>query len=330
MKTHDIFSKRQKRNRGDVSDVYQYEHIPPELRIQVVYIIGDLWEEVSNQYHRYFLRYANLFSSPKDLYKMIHEILCREYGRFSLVDYSDSDREAVVKFFTNTMKVEEAIDVIEVSMSVMERLIREAIDVIEVSMDRMARLVCSYSLDAQQSMDSAIEVLNHRFREHGVGYQYESGKIIRVDSELVHAEVVKPALSLLADPMYAGANDEFLKAHAHYRARENKECMNECLKAFESCLKAICDKRRWAYKDTAAAKDLVDIVLRKGLVPRFMESPFNGFKSALIGVATLRNKRSGHGQGGKIVEVPESMASYTLHLTASNILLLARADKEMK
>lgn len=312
MKTHDIFSKRQKRNRGDVPDVYQYEHIPPELRVQVVYIIEDLWEEASKQYHRYSRSYTGLFRSSEDLYKIIHKILCREYGRFSLVDYSDSDREAVVDFFIKTMEVEEAIDVIEVSMDLMERLIR------------------NYSLDAQQSMDSAIAELNHRFREHGVGYQYKSGKIVRVDSELIHAEVVKPALSLLADPMYAGANDEFKKAHAHYRARRNKECMNECLKAFESCLKVICDKRGWAYKNAAAAKDLVDIVLDEGLIPRFMESPFKGFRSALSGGATLRNKWSGHGQGGKIVEVPESMATYALHLTASNILLLARADKEMK
>lgn len=305
MKIRDIFSKRQKRNRGDVPDVYQYKDIPQKLRVQVVYIIDDLWEEASKQYHRYSRSYTGMFPSSDNLYKRIHEILCREYGRISLVDYSDSYREAVGNFFLNTMKVEEAIDVIEVSMNVMERLIRR------------------YSLDAQQSMDSAIEVLNHRFREHGVGYQYESGKIIRVDSELIHAEVVKPALGILADPMYAGANEELLKAHAHYRARRNKECMNECLKAFESCLKAICDKQGWAYKDTDAAKKLVDLVLRKGLVPRFMES-------LLIGVATLRNKWSGHGQGSKIVKVPESMASYALHLTASNILLLARADKEMK
>ena len=306
MKIHDIFSKRQKRSRGDVPDVYQYEHIPDELRVQVVQIIEYLRTRVSEQYVSRYLR------TPDDLYKMIHNILCSEYGRFSLGNRSDSDDSGVGHFFINTTKVEEAIDVIEVSMNVMEDFIRY------------------YSFDAQQSMDSAIEVLNHRFREHGVGYQYKSGKIVRVDSELIHAEVVKPALSLLADPMYAGANDEFQKAHAHYQARRNKECMNECLKAFESCLKVICDKRGWAYKDAATAKDLVDIVLDKGLIPRFMESPFNGFKSALIGVATLRNKRSGHGQGGKIVEVPESMASYALYLTASNILLLARADKEMK
>ena len=300
---HDIFSKRQKRARGDVPDVYQYENIPRKLRVQVVHIIEDLLPKGA-------LRSGIHIS--KKLYKEIHKILCREYGQFSLGNQPEPDREALLNFFLNTRKTEEAIDVIEVSMNVTENVIHY------------------YSLHTQQSMDSAIAELNYRFREHGVGYQYESGKIIRVDSELIHAEVVKPALSLLAGPMYAGANEEFLKAHAHYRARRNKECLNECLKAFESCLKAICGKRGWVYKETAAAKDLVDIVLAKGLIPGFMESPFKGFKSALSGGATLRNKRSGHGQGSKIVEVPESMAAYALHQTASNIFLLARADKEMK
>ena len=297
MKTHDIFSKRQKRNREDVPDVYQYERIPDELRVQVVQIIDqDICQGVRFYFH---------------IFRNIRDILCREYGRFTLGDRVEETPDEVINFFLETDNTEEAIDVIEISIRTLDGYLRPKSDI------------------ARRNLDNAIAELNYRFREHGVGYQYESGKIIRVDSELIHAEVVKPALSLLADPTYKGANKEFLKAHAHYRARRNEECINGCLKAFESCLKVICDKRGWDYKD-AAAKNLVDIVLHKGLIPRFMESPFNGFRSALSGVATQRNKLSGHGQGGKIVEVPESMASYALYLTASNILLLARADKEMK
>ena len=309
MKIHDIFSKRQKRARGDVPDVYQDKHIPRELRVQAVHIIEDLWTGVSEEYA---LQYDH---GLEDLYREIHEIFCREYGRFSLGNqYAqyEPDRHALLNFFFTTRKTEEAIDVIEVSMNVTEDFIHR------------------YASNARQSMDSAIAALNCRFREHGVGYQYESGQIIRVDSELIHAEVVKPALSLLADPMYAGANEELLKAHAHYRAGRNKECLNECLKAFESCLKAICGKRGWVYKENDGASRLVDIVLTENLIPPFMESPFKGLKSALGGVANLRNKRSGHGQGSKVVDVPDYLAAYALHQTASNILLLARADKEMK
>ena len=41
MNVVDIYSKRQKRLRGEVPDVYQYETIPIELRVQVVHILND-------------------------------------------------------------------------------------------------------------------------------------------------------------------------------------------------------------------------------------------------------------------------------------------------
>ena len=43
MKINELFSKRQKRIRGEVPDVYKYKTIPEELRIQVVlYLDGRL------------------------------------------------------------------------------------------------------------------------------------------------------------------------------------------------------------------------------------------------------------------------------------------------
>ena len=115
--------------------------------------------------------------------------------------------------------------------------------------------------------------------------------------------------------MYRGANAELLSAHEHYRTRKHKECLNECLKAFESCIKAICKKRKWDYNATDTASRLIEIVFEHGLIPTFVQS---------------RNRLSGHGQGSEAVSVPESIAAYALHLTASNILLLARANDEMK
>ena len=36
-----------------------------------------------------------------------------------------------------------------------------------------------------QSPGDAVIELNERFREHGVGYQFESEEIIRIDSQLI-------------------------------------------------------------------------------------------------------------------------------------------------
>ena len=128
-----------------------------------------------------------------------------------------------------------------------------------------------------------------------------------------------------------GDNEEFLKAHKLYREKNYKDCVNNCLNAFESCLKVICKKRGWNYTEKDTANRLIAIVFDKGLIPQLMQSHFSALRSTLeSGVPTVRNKRTGHGQGTNQIAVPEYIASYILHLTASNILLLTKADEEMK
>ena len=54
MKIYELFSKRQKRMRGEVPDVYQYETIPPELRVQIVHI----WNDVKLHFQRNCKKYS--------------------------------------------------------------------------------------------------------------------------------------------------------------------------------------------------------------------------------------------------------------------------------
>ena len=54
--------------------------------------------------------------------------------------------------------------------------------------------------------DGALATLNARLLEHRVSYQYESGRIVKIDNQLVHAQIVLPALQRLSDPSFAGAN----------------------------------------------------------------------------------------------------------------------------
>ena len=320
MPIFDIFSKRQKRSQGEVSDVYQYETIPQELRVQVVHILRDAW---GNGQFFYFDEEDNT-TKHINYYETIHNTLCREYGVFVLDGsfyfneeiQSDYYEASVIDFLLETAETEKAIDVIELTFQYTDRYVREN---------------AHYFYEQNLTPDQAIDELNQRFHEHGVGYQYESGFIVRVDSQLIHAEIVRPALIMLSDPMYKGANAEFLSAHEHYRKRRYKECLNECLKSFESCIKAICEKRRWPYNDSDGASRLVSIVFERELIPTFMQSHFSALRNTLeAGVPTVRNRLSGHGQGRTEVPVPESITGYALHLTASNILLLARADEEMK
>ena len=94
-------------------------------------------------------------------------------------------------------------------------------------------------------------------------------------------------------------------------------------------MKAICDKQKWSYGPGDTAQKLIDICLSNGLVPGYLQSQFTSLRNLLeSGVPTVRNKLGGHGQGTSSIQVPESIAMYALHLAASNIVFLAKAEKE--
>ena len=177
---------------------------------------------------------------------------------------------------------------------------------------------------------SFIKELNQRFRENGVGYQYENNQIIRVDSEFIHAEAVKPALQLLSNPIYKGAQEEFLSAHEHYRHGRYDSALTDCLKAFESTMKIIIHKRSWVCDKSATSKRLVDCCLTNELIPKFWTDQFNSLSNILTSsIGTPRNKLSGHGKGNDEIEVPEHLIQYVLHMTASTIVFLIKAEESL-
>lgn len=307
MPVRDLFSKRQKRLRGETPDVYSYDTLPDSLRTQIVLI----WDEAIG-FPRSEL---GLPSSADRLFTEVERILCKEFGRFSLDESQRNSRNRVKSFFLGCAAVEQCLDVVEVVFSQIQQ-------------------ACRYrtTLDgAEVPPQEAIEELNARFKEHGVGYEYRNGHIIRMDSHFVHAEVVVPALSFLQKKFLAGANEEFLSAHEHYRHKRYKECLNECLKAFESTMKAICAKHGWTHGDTDTAKELISCCIEHELFPDFLESHLGALRSTLeSGLPTTRNKRSAHGQGSTPIKVPQGLAAYALHLTAANILLVTSAEERLK
>lgn len=300
----DIFSKRQKRIRGEVPEVYKYDRLPNSFRVQVIHIL----EEVLGT-----LRGRDSFSEVAKTYDLIAGKLCREYGVFRLPSDSDPDNrfEELANFVLQEQDVERVVDAIELSFVIISFRAK--------------------SKDHLNRYQDAIDELNQRFKEHGIGFQFIDNKVIRVDAEYLHTEVVKPALKILHRKRYAGAQEEFLSAHQHYRKGETKEALNDCLKAFESMMKTICDKRNWCYPKGASAKALIDVCLQNELIPEFWQGHYSSLRSLLeSSVPTGRNRLSGHGQGTVPVTVPGYLASYMLHMTAAAIAFLAEADEQLR
>jgi Domain of unknown function (DUF7014)/AbiJ N-terminal domain 4 len=314
MGIYDLYSKRQKQLRGEVPDVYTYDNIPHPLRVQIVHI----WQDTLGNPDQYANAHRN--ASVSNAYKFIVETLCREYGIFTLTrenDYGNRNYfSELANFLLQEKDPEKTLDAIELSFRIINGITR--------NFDYLLRQ------NASKYADNAIKELNARFQEHGVGFQFIDSKIIRIDSELIHSEVVKPALILLHGKEYAGAHSEFLKAHEHYRHNNTKEALNECLKALESIMKTICDKRKWQYQPNTTCSILIQICIDNGLIDTFWTAHFSALRSTLeSGVPTARNKLGGHGQGSAIVDVPMHIASYVLHMTAACIVFLVDSEKAL-
>ncbi|HBC5016309.1 STM4504/CBY_0614 family protein [Proteus mirabilis] len=308
MAIFDIYSKRQKKLRGEISDVYSYDKIPNKLRVQIIHIINNTIGKCETHFEiKNYLTHTHSYS----IYKMICEILRSEYGMFELYKHSDSYYTEIFDFFLNQDDAEKCIDIIELSFKAIDKIVREE------------------QSNFYQEADKAIAELNHRFRENGVGYQFEQGEIIRVDSQLIHSEVVKPVLLILSSTSeYDGVLHEFMSAHEHYRNKKYKESLNDCLKSFESLMKAIHEKNNWNYNQNDTAKKLINSCLANNLIPEYLQNQFSSLRTLLeSGVPTIRNKEGGHGQGTNVTNVPEHLASYTIHLTATNLLFLAKCEE---
>lgn len=307
MAIFDIFSKRQKKLRGEMPDVYQYDQLPPALRVQIVHAMCDALggpNERPNQ----------------NCWKPISDLLCREYGLFALPTAREYGQrnflDEVVDFFLQAEEVEQALDVVEMCF--------RAVDTISRNEQYLWRN------NANQIADASIDELNKRFQEHGVGYQFVNREILRVDSQLLHVEVIKPALRLIEGKAYAGAQQEFLRAHEHYRHGNPKEALNECLKSFESLMKSICVKRGWALTGRETASSLIKICLEHGLIPAFWQTQFTSLRSLLeSGVPTGRNNLAGHGQGPQTTEVPDHLVAFMLHMTGACLVFLATAEERL-
>jgi AbiJ N-terminal domain 4 len=187
------------------------------------------------------------------------------------------------------------------------------------------------SRGAQQSAVDAIEEINGRFEQHSVGYQFENGQIIRVDSKLTHAEIIKPALVLLTAPEFSKANEDFMAAHRHYRANEFKDCVTAANRAFESMLKAICDAEKWEYGKGDRAAELVTKVRSKGLFTHDFDRSFDAYVAMLkAGLPAVRNEAGGHGEGLTSAAVTAGIARFAINLTATNLVFLGDSYNAMK
>ncbi|MDB5674310.1 MAG: hypothetical protein JWM65_1292 [Sphingomonas bacterium] len=286
-----LFSRRRRLEAGQLNDVYRYDQFPPKIRVQMVQIFGEGLGDWSH------------FDSSSQHWLEMVQIIRKEKGVFHLTNGHENPDHEYSNWILSESDVDLLLDGIELACRAMEII----------------------NSDASQNH---IEELNARLQESGIGYEFQSSKIIRIDSQVIHSEVVIPALKLLHDARFGGANDEYLGAHQFFRAGDFESCLIECGKAFESVLKVVGTERGWAIQDSDSAGRLLNAAYDSHFIPQYMQAQFTALRAVLgSGVSVIRNRMSGHGAGGEARQVDRHLAAYQLHQTAAAIVFLVEHDR---
>lgn len=304
----DLFSRRGKPPPSSVT----YDNIPEAFRHQAVMIVRDA------------------VGGQVELLEELGAMLIREHPVPSFSPQQDSymgGRAPPVVYqciaFGSTT---ELLDAVELGFRAVNTVMR-------TRWENSGRDVGAYKHfnGTKQTPDDAIQELNTRFAQHGLGYAFsaEANQLVRMDSQFTQNEIVEPAWHVLHELGFDGPVDEFRRAHKYFRQGDAKDAATWAVKALESTAKAICDERRWKYdKNRATAKPLLDLLFKKGLVPSELESHFGGLRAALeSGLPTIGNAHARHGQGSKRRDMEDSLAALAMHLCAASILFLCQAHK---
>lgn len=277
-------------------DFLRYD-LPQEVRLRIVHTLED---EVFRAF-----RTADAFER---FALEIENLLCRKYGRLYGPSYEvvrTSKWPGLEHFFSCPDEL--AFDYIEFSFEVAPGATAPTVDAIN---DILREEGIGYELT---------QMVEHPKRKSEQEPTYTFPIIIRRTDQYTHESIIKPCLTVLAQPAFQTANEEMLRAHEAYRQGNYRNAMTECGAALETVFKIICSAKGWTYDpQKATLKDLVETCRANGL---FFEFYTELFKNA----GTVRNKLGAHGQGPvpQFVAGPEHV-EHLLQMTAAHIVFLAK------
>ena len=150
----DLYSKRRKRELGLQPDVFTYDDFGSSLRTQLCYVLTDVLSIQDR-------------NEQAGNYASICRVLRREYGVDQLVrdlHIRASFDEELMQFVRQERDIDRVLDAVELCYLVAEHY-------------RDKSYVYGYPREnTGEYLDTCISEINTRFKEHGKGYEVNSGK----------------------------------------------------------------------------------------------------------------------------------------------------------
>jgi len=308
----DVFSLR-KRPEETIS-----HEVPESLRNKVFFLCSDVF---SNRLSDRLSAYETAGDYRAEFWEEIHRFLQYRHGRPQLeVSVRSRGRSQDVIAFLLNCKPEEFLDFIEYIFRV------ECLFHVELDENEIVEGINAL-LESENAPYYVTEMIRERVKTTFHGRETDAIQIVQYphvimkESVALHALAMEPVLTLLQQPEYKAANDEFLEALEDYRNSDFGDSLTKCASSLESVMKVICRRRGWPYKPTDTASSLVKTIIANTNLENY-------FEQMLIIVATLRNRLSkAHGGGVQPRKAPKHLAQYALNATAAAILLLVEETK---
>ncbi|MEP7728666.1 STM4504/CBY_0614 family protein [Marinomonas primoryensis] len=328
-----LYSQRLAESTGvGCQDIFEYNKLPEKFITQLHYLlrntIGDY--QPTAPYGSQSSDYDGLC-----IYSNVIEQICEEHALIEFIQGEtnrDSSLDLIIRFLRLNNNNVIALDLTERLFFLLENNFKK-------SVIKRRYTQGSSPLNSQKSIEiivsEAIHLLNERFKQNNFGFRYEDGILIRIDSEYIHSEATRPALTLLNTSLFEKAHSLFLEAHHKLLKGELVESLVSANKSFEATLRIIIKAKGWNDPSPPVASKLVDECLSKGLIPPYLKAEIDSFRGLFSqGVPAIRNFKAGHAElpdeSGKHPhgELTTHLCQYALNLAASHIVFIVECYKD--
>lgn len=293
----ELFSRRQAREKGELSDVFVYDLMPKEFRSQFCHLIAEFREIIERS-----LRDLN--RSYSVIADFINKPLAKMKGVLSLPRRMNESSLDVITNYIQASSHKECIDAVDFILHIFH-------------------FYSNPEFRLKDNPKDLIDEANYWMKYHSLGYEFINDELIIKTNESIHKEIVIPSFHLLNDARFLGANEEMRKAYEFRRTGDNESAIIEANKAFESAMKSICDIMQYQYDPNNAASKLLGVLKSNNYFPTYLQSHLDAVNASIeSGLPVVRNKTAGHGQGAQPRSVPNEYVDYALHILSTNLVFL--------
>jgi len=296
-----LFSERRRESEGkEEMDYYVFDDVPFDARNKFCYVVQDTLGVFARQ---------DLLGpggwSVCSTHNLLREFILRKYG------FGELPGDNLFGYI-HECGVDKLLDLLEIFL--------------------MVTLNRADDADESAAVADAHDRINDIFKEHKLGYEMVDCQAIRVDSLYLHREVVKEAITLLHAEGFDGPLGEFQKAIELYDKGEKffAEAITNANSAFESTMKAICEKHGILYDpDRDTAKALISKMYEHGFLMPYLQQFSDHLRLMMeSGLPTVRSREGAHGAGLDPKQVDRSITRFALHLAGTFIVFLIQRHQE--